>query len=127
MTYALAGFLVASLALAQQPEPVKTVVTVTARPASVDASAADITVLSLDNAGAAESRPVADLLRFQPALYLGQMGQRGAMTVMSLRGGDPNFTLLLIDGVPINDVTDQLGGTVDVGAILALHASRIEL
>lgn len=108
-------------------EPVRTVVTVTARPTTVEASAADVTVINLADYPAAHAESVADILRFQPSLYIGQTGNRGGLTVVSLRGGDPNFTLLLMDGVPVNDITDQLGGTVDVGSLLPVNADRVEI
>ena len=109
------------------PEPQKTVVTVTARPVPVETSAADVTVLEAGSADRPELQTLADILRIQPAIYVGQTGQRGGMTTISIRGGDPNFTLLLLDGIPVNDITDELGGTVDLGTILPLLPSRIEI
>jgi outer membrane cobalamin receptor len=111
----------------ESTDPVRTVVTVTARPAPVTSSAADITFVSGETARAARPQSVADLLRFQPALYVGQAGRRGGLTTVSLRGGDPNFTLLLIDGIPVNDITDQLGGTVDLAAILPMNLASVEV
>ena len=54
-------------------------------------------------------------------------GLRGGLTSISIRGGDPNFSLLLLDGVPINDITDQLGGTADLSAVLPVDVGRIEV
>jgi vitamin B12 transporter len=105
----------------------KTVVTVTARPTAVETSAADVSVIAPEDTPAASPDSLAELLRFQPALYVGQTGQRGGLTALSLRGGDANFTLVMIDGIPVNDVTDQLGGTVDLGAILPFHVGRVEV
>ena len=108
-------------------EATKTVVTVTARPTAVESTAADISVIEPEETPAASPHSLAELLRCQPALYVGQTGQRGGLTAMSLRGGDPNFTLIMIDGIPINDITDQLGGTVDLGAILPFDVGRVEV
>src|SRR4249920_46842 len=82
----IALLLLAGPALPQ--EPVKTVVTVTARPSPVATSAADLSVVEAEDAPSASPQSIADLLRFQPALYIGQTGQRGGLTSVSLRGGD---------------------------------------
>lgn len=126
----IAALIMAGLIYAQTPpklEPVKTVVTVTARPEPVETSAADITVVDLERSPAASPQSFADILRFQPGLYIGQTGQRGGLTVVSLRGGDPNFTLFMLDGIPVNDITDQLGGTVDLSTILPVNVGRVEV
>lgn len=99
----------------------------TARPAPVSTNAADITLIDGHAEQLRRPQSLADVLRFQPALYIGQMGQRGGLTSVSLRGGDANFTLVMVDGVPVNDTTDQLGGTVDLSTILPLNLSRVEV
>ena len=40
---------------------------------------------------------------------LPESGGRGGQTTITLRGGKPNFTVVLYDGIPINDITDVLG------------------
>lgn len=135
--FRIVALLMASLAEAQTPpavpaatpslEPVKTVVTVTARPEPVETGAADVTIVEPQKTPAATPQSLADVLRFQPALYVGQTGQRGGLTSISLRGGDPNFTLFLLDGIPVNDITDQLGGTVDLSTILPFQEGHVEL
>src|SRR5262245_19218259 len=115
----------AGCAWTQTPEAIKTVVTVTARPVSQNASAADISIVTPEETPAANSSTLYDLLQFQPGIYVGQNGPRGGMTSVSLRGGDPNFTLFMIDGIPVNDITDQLGGSVDVGNMLPTQVQRI--
>jgi vitamin B12 transporter len=117
-------------ALAQNPTlppPERTVVTVTARPVPLQTTAADITVQEPDVAASSSPLTMADLLRLQPGIHVTQAGQRGGLTTVGIRGGDPNFTLLLLDGVPANDITDQLGGTVDLGSILPLLPARVEI
>ena len=108
-------------------EPEKLVVTVTARPTPAEASGTDITVIDGQDSRAAVQPSLADLLRFEPGLHVTRNGFRGAPTWVSLRGGDPNFTLFLIDGIPVNDITDQLGGTVDLATIVPFNASRVEV
>ena len=53
---------------------------------------------------------VIDLLRGQSGVHVARAGGRGGIASVQLRGGDPNFTLVLIDGVKVNDPTNaQLG------------------
>ena len=82
-------------------EAEKLVVTVTARPTPAEASGADITVIDGQDSRAAVQPSLADLLRFEPGLHVTRNGFRGAPTWVSLRGGDPNFALFLIDGIPV--------------------------
>jgi outer membrane cobalamin receptor len=42
------------------------------------------------------------------------MGSRGGISSVYIRGGDPNFTLVMIDGIQINDPTNPRGGSVDL-------------
>ena len=46
---------------------------------------------------------------------------------MQIRGGDPNFTRVLVDGVPVNDGTYQVGEVFDVEALPADGAARVEV
>ncbi|MFB3778520.1 MAG: TonB-dependent receptor plug domain-containing protein [Bryobacteraceae bacterium] len=123
----VAGLGVAAAQSPSGPVPERTVVTVTARPVPLETSAADISILDADAVERGEPRVLTDVLRTQPGIHVAQAGQRGGSTTISIRGGDPNFTLFLLDGVPVNDITDQLGGTVDLGTILPLLPSRIEI
>src|SRR5439155_640979 len=52
-----------------------------------------------------------DLLRFVPGVIMSQTGQRGGVAALFLRGGEANFNLVLIDGVPVNEF--RIGGYFD--------------
>ena len=43
-------------------------------------------------------------LRLVPGAQIVQVGERGGPTSMFLRGGNSNFTKVLVDGVPANDI-----------------------
>src|ERR1039457_4762513 len=45
-----------------------------------------------------------DLLRYLPGITIGQSGGAGAVADMFIRGGNYNFNLVQIDGVPVNSV-----------------------
>ena len=48
-------------------------------------------------------------------------------TFLSVRGGEPNFTLTLIEGVKINDPTNSAGGAFDYAQIDPALIERIEV
>ena len=52
---------------------------------------------------------------------------RGTYNSLYLRGGDPNFTLIQIDGLPVNDLTDNRGGAVDMGNFGLLGIESIDI
>lgn len=43
--------------------------------------------------------------------------EQGNLTYLSVRGGDPNFVTILIDGVKVNDPTNSRGGAFDLTTI----------
>jgi vitamin B12 transporter len=73
-----------------------------------------------------ESRQVTDvfqLLRTVPGLSVTQTGSRGGLTTVFPRGGNSNFNLVLIDGVPVNDA----GGAYDFSDLTTDNIERIEI
>lgn len=115
---------------ANSPTPIKTpptVVEVTAEAVPVSASPASLIVLTQPEIEQAHAGTAADLLRDVPFVYVAQNGSAGSFTSVTVRGGKPNFTLVLIDGVPINDITNVLGGSVDLSTISPDAIERIEV
>ena len=70
---------------------------------------------------------VIDLLRGQSGVHVAQAGGRGGIASVQLRGGDPNFTLVLIDGVKVNDPTNARGGSFDFSSLPLAQLERIEI
>jgi vitamin B12 transporter len=73
-----------------------------------------------------ESRQVTDvqqLLRTVPGLSVTQSGSRGSRTSVFPRGGNPNFSLVLVDGVPVNNA----GGEYDFSDLTTDNIERIEV
>ena len=102
-----------------------TLVTVVARP--VESQTAALTILDRATIAASGARTVAELLRYAPGVHVASHGTRGGLTAVQVRGGDPNFTLVLMDGAPLNDVTDPVGGTVNLEALPTAGIERIEI
>ena len=68
-----------------------------------------------------------NILQQVPGLHLDEMGSRGGISSIYLRGADPNFTLIMLDGIPLNDSTDQRGGSVDLSTIPIDQITRVEI
>ncbi len=62
-----------------------------------------------------------------PGIHIDEMGSRGGISSLYLRGADPNFTLVMLDGIPLNDSTNQRGGSVDLSLIPLNQIQRIEI
>ncbi len=108
-----------------QPDPV--VVTVSAEAIPLSASSASVIVLTQEFVEQSRAETLADLLRQAPFLHLSQTGGRGGLTTVTLRGGDPNFTLVMIDGIPVNDTTNLLGGAFDFSTMSTDNIEQIEI
>ena len=109
------------------PEADPVVVTVSAEAIPLSAASASVTVLTQKFIERSGAETVADLLRQAPFLHLSQTGGRGGLTTVTLRGGDPNFTLVMIDGIPVNDITNILGGAFDFSTLSIDNIERVEI
>ena len=115
----------AQLPPAPAPEP--TVITVTGHATPVSSATASVTVLTREQIEASHADNVGDLLRQVPFLFLTQSGARGGLTTVTLRGGKPNFTLVMIDGIPVNDITNVLGGSYDFSNLSTDLVEQVEI
>jgi outer membrane receptor protein involved in Fe transport len=89
-------------------------------------------------AGAVSVIEAADIERMQPASLLEPLddvagvrafstGGAGGRSFLSIRGGEPNFTLVLLDGLKLNDPTNSRGGGFDFFSIDPSLVERIEV
>ncbi len=108
-----------------QLEPVVVTAGVVATPLSQTLSS--VTVITRDQIEAQQTASVTDVLRQVPGLHIDQPGARGGISSVYLRGADPNFTVVLIDGVKVNDPTNTRGGSVDVSTLSTDNIERIEI
>jgi vitamin B12 transporter len=82
-----------------------------------------VTVLDSSTLEALGKPDVLEALRLVPGAHVVQTGARGGPTWTYIRGGEVNFTKLLIDGVPANDI----GGAVDFAEFATTGVDRIEI
>jgi vitamin B12 transporter len=84
---------------------------------------APVTVIDEETLEAINKLDVLEALRLVPAAQIVQVGQRGGTTSLFLRGGESNFTKVLIDGIPANDI----GGGFDFSQLTLASVERIEV
>jgi iron complex outermembrane receptor protein/vitamin B12 transporter len=103
------------------------VVTATVAPLSLSQTAASVTVIDRQQIDAQRAASVIDLLRSIPGVHIDQAGGRGSVSSVYIRGGDPNFTVVLLDGVKVNDPTNSRGGSFDFSTLNTDNIERIEI
>ena len=100
-------------------------VVVTANATEVPTSqvAAAVTVVDHTELDALKNPDVLNAFRLVPGANVVQTGPRGGSTSLFIRGGNSNFTKLLVDGVPANDI----GGGVDFSNLAATGVDSVEV
>lgn len=86
-----------------------------------------VTVITRDEINRMNPASVAGLLQSAPGVYVDRQGSRGGLSSVYIRGADPNYTVILVDGVKMNDPTNARGGSFDVSAISLSNIERIEI
>ena len=74
-----------------------------------------------------QANRLATILQQVPGIFVDEMGGRGGTSSIYIRGGDPNFTLVMLDGIPLNDSSNQRGGSVDLSTLTPERIARIEV
>jgi len=98
-------------------------VTATRTPTSSVALGSSVDVIDRAQINASEIRTTADLLRNIGSLTVLRTGNAGGITTIFLRGGESDYTKILIDGIPVN----QPGGVYDFAHIPTDNIDRIEI
>ncbi len=99
------------------------VVSATRTPTSIEESGVSATVYTASDLAARQYAPVADLLRDTAGINIAATGRRGAITSLFTRGAASTGTLLLLDGIPLNEP----GGQIDLAAVTTAGLDRIEV
>jgi len=105
----------------------KVVVTGTSIPVNITEFPSDITVIDHKYIESSHARDVSELLKTVPGVFVDQAGGRGGISSIYLRGADPNFTLILLDGVKLNDPNNSRGGSFDLSTLGTDNIERIEI
>lgn len=103
------------------------VVTGSAHSTHLHQSTQSVTILKTEQFAPLQPNQVSTILQQVPALHIDEMGGRSGISSLYLRGADPNFTLIMLDGIPLNDSTNQRGGSVDLSTIPLDRIDRVEI
>ncbi|HXH16845.1 MAG TPA: TonB-dependent receptor [Sphingomonas sp.] len=95
-----------------------------AQPASEIGQA--VTVIDREEIERRQSVVVSDLLATTPGVTVTRNGTIGALTSVRIRGAESDQTLVVIDGVRVNDPAST-GGGFDFGNLLSSSVERIEV
>ncbi len=79
-------------------------------------------VISASDLARSQRSNVLDALRSSPGISVMQSARRGGVTSIFVRGGESDYTKVLVDGIPINDA----GGAFDLSDFTTENAERIE-
>jgi outer membrane cobalamin receptor len=84
---------------------------------------ATVTVVSRAENEGRQLQTLGQALRAVPGLSIAQNGMLGSLTSLFTRGGESDFTLVLVDGMRAN----SFGGGVDLSQVPLVDAERIEI
>jgi outer membrane cobalamin receptor len=106
-------------------EPV--VVTASREPVPADRAPGTVSVITREEIERSHYTSVVDVLRHVPGVHVEQPGSRGGRASIYTRGLDPSQTLILLDGVRLNDTTNNRGGSFDLSTLDPAGVERIEI
>jgi len=123
------ALLLASPALAatdRDPDPRAIVVTATRAPQPVEAAGQPVTVVTRADLDRLQLPNLADVLAQTPGVTVTRNGGAGQPTAVRIRGAEDAQTLVVIDGVRVNDPSAP-AGAFDFGNLLSANIARVEV
>lgn len=102
------------------------IVTATRAPVLAEELGASLSVLLRTDLDRLQAPAVADLLRLLPGVAVSANGGPGAFAAVRIRGAEGDQTMVVIDGVRVNDPAAP-GGGYDFGGLVASGIERIEV
>ncbi len=123
-TISIAALLAATPALAQAGDDI--IVTALGIEQPRDEVGQAVTVIDADTIRTRQTVEVADLLATTPGIRVNRAGSLGGVTGVSVRGAETTQTLVLLDGVKVNDPSG-IGDMYDFGNLLTGNIRRIEI
>lgn len=122
----LAGITATAPAWSAEDALDEVVVVATRLPVPASKVGNSVSVIDRREIEASQAVVVSDLLATLPGVGVTRSGGPGALTALRIRGAEADHTLVLIDGVQINDPSST-GGGFDFGNLLVGDISRIEV
>lgn len=103
------------------------IVTGTHSPLAVEKVTASVDVIDRTMIEQLNKSNLAELLQSIPGVLVERQGGPGGLAVVSIRGGESNYTVVMVDGVALNDPGNTRGGAFDLGNINVESIERIEI
>jgi outer membrane cobalamin receptor len=110
------------LTLTVAPVAEHVIVSATRTDAPASQVAASVTVFDADDLEQRQMPLLGDLLRTAPGATVVRSGAPGGVTSLFVRGGESNYTKVLLDGIPLNEP----GGTFDLNDVSTENLERVE-
>ncbi|PHS70317.1 MAG: hypothetical protein COB23_04160 [Methylophaga sp.] len=102
------------------------VVTATRTPTNINQLGSSITVISSTDIERRQFQTLTDALQDVPGLHIVQSGVKGSQTSVFMRGSNSDHTLVLIDGIEMNDPSSP-NGAFDFANFLLEDIDSIEI
>lgn len=103
------------------------IVTGSYSPVTNEQLSSSVSVINKEQLLQLSNHSLIDALRQIPSLWVEEQGGPGGITSIALRGAEANHTLVLLDGVQLNDPTNTRGGAFDLNGINIEAIERIEI
>lgn len=103
------------------------IVTGAYNPLTIEQVSSSVSVVDREMLVQLNKTNLADVLQSVPGVLIEQQGGPGGLAVASIRGGESNYTLVMIDGVAMNDPGNSRGGAFDLNSINVDSIERIEI
>ncbi len=95
---------------------------------SIEAISRHVTVIDRALIEQRGDSSVLELLASVAGVHVTQLGGRGGVASVYLRGAEPNFIVVIIDGIKVNDNPNNTrGGSFDFSALSLSQIQRIEI
>ena len=103
------------------------IVTGSYAPVSYDPLTQGVTIINRRQIAELGKNSLTDVLRIVAGVNVRQGGGAGGVSEVNLRGSEANFTLVIIDGVKVNDSNNTRGGGFNFNSISLASIERIEI
>jgi outer membrane cobalamin receptor len=116
------------IANGQEPDTTLETITVTGsrvpKPESQTGSFTNIDLQTIETRNASN---VFGLIRDVPGVHVHLPGGRGNLGSIFIRGSEPNYSAVLVDGIQVNDPTNSRGGSFDFSTLNIDSVERVEI
>lgn len=125
--FRLSPLFLAVIALPTLASTEELIVTGSYSPVTNEQLSSSVSVINKEQLLQLSNHSLIDALRQIPSLWVEEQGGPGGITSIALRGAEANHTLVLLDGVQLNDPTNTRGGAFDLNGINIEAIERIEI